>query len=64
MKKESSLLRPFVPQTSAWLSLTTVWRRHRDLLDNASALVATTGVTALFGFAYWAVAARLLASGP
>ena len=59
MKKESSLLRPFVPQTSAWLLLTTVWRRHRDLLDNASTLVASTGVTALFGFAYWAVAARL-----
>jgi len=34
------------------------WRRHRDLLDGASALAATTGVTSLLGFAYWAVAAR------
>ena len=59
MKRENSLLRPFVPQPSVWLLLTTARRRHRDLLDNASALVATTGVTALFGFAYWAVAARL-----
>ncbi len=36
-----------------------VWRRHRDVLGNAMTLVATTGVTAVLGFAYWAVAARL-----
>jgi O-antigen/teichoic acid export membrane protein len=36
-----------------------VWRRHRDLLGNASALVATTGVTSGLGFVYWAFAARL-----
>jgi O-antigen/teichoic acid export membrane protein len=36
-----------------------VWRRHRDLLENASTLIATTGVTAVLGFAYWAFAARL-----
>ena len=36
-----------------------VWRRHRDLLDNASTLVATTAVTAGLGFFYWAIAARL-----
>jgi O-antigen/teichoic acid export membrane protein len=35
------------------------WRRHRDLLTNASTLAATTGVTSLLGFAYWAAAARL-----
>ncbi len=35
------------------------WRRHRDLLDNAITLLATTGVTAVLGFAYWAIAARL-----
>lgn len=35
------------------------WRRHRDLLDNAITLVATTGITAVLGFAYWAFAARL-----
>ena len=41
------------------VSVTPMWRRHRDLLDNAGTLVATTGVTAALGFAYWAVAARL-----
>lgn len=40
------------------LSVITVWRQHRDLLDNASTLLATTGVTAALGFVYWAVAAR------
>jgi O-antigen/teichoic acid export membrane protein len=40
------------------LSLATVWRRHGDLLGNASTLAATTGVTSLLGFVYWAVAAR------
>ena len=44
--------------TAAWLSLTTGWRRHRDVLANAMSLGATTGVTAVLGFAYWAVAAR------
>ncbi len=42
-----------------WLSFAPVWRRHRDLLNNASTLVATTGVTAALGFIYWAVAARM-----
>lgn len=36
-----------------------VWRRNRDLLDNASSLVATTVVAAGLGFIYWAFAARL-----
>ena len=35
------------------------WRRHQDLLSNASTLAATTGVTSVLGFAYWATAARL-----
>ena len=35
------------------------WRRHRDLLDNAGSLLATTGLTALLGFVYWAVATRM-----
>lgn len=35
------------------------WRRHRDLLGNASALVAATVVTSGLGFVYWAFAARL-----
>jgi O-antigen/teichoic acid export membrane protein len=40
-------------------SVTAAWRRHQDLLHNVSTLVATTGVTSVLGFAYWAVAARL-----
>ena len=35
------------------------WRRHRDLLDNAGSLLATTGLTALLGFVFWAVATRI-----
>jgi O-antigen/teichoic acid export membrane protein len=35
------------------------WRRHWDLLGSASSLAATTGVAAVLGFAYWALAARL-----
>jgi O-antigen/teichoic acid export membrane protein len=35
------------------------WRRHRDLLDNAGSLLATTGLTALLGFVYWTVATRM-----
>src|SRR5215469_12496658 len=40
------------------LTLATAWRRHGDLLGNAVTLAATTGVTSVLGFAYWAVAAR------
>ena len=36
-----------------------MWRRNRDLLGNASTLIATTGVSAGLGFIYWAFAARL-----
>jgi O-antigen/teichoic acid export membrane protein len=35
------------------------WRNHRDLLDNAGSLLATTGLTALLGFVYWTVATRM-----
>ena len=35
------------------------WRRHRDLLDNAGSLLATTGLTSLLGFVFWTVAARM-----
>jgi O-antigen/teichoic acid export membrane protein len=34
------------------------WRRNREILRNAGTLVATTGVSALLGFAFWAIAAR------
>jgi O-antigen/teichoic acid export membrane protein len=36
------------------------WHQHRDLLNNAGSLVATTGVTSAMGFVYWAFAARML----
>jgi O-antigen/teichoic acid export membrane protein len=35
------------------------WRRHQDVLSNASSLVAATGVVSVLGFAYWTFAARL-----
>lgn len=44
---------------SPWTAVTGVWRRHRDLLGNASTLLATTGVTSVLGFVYLAIAARL-----
>ena len=47
------------PGRSPLTAVSGVWRKHRDLLDGASALAATTGVTSLLGFAYWAFAARL-----
>lgn len=36
-----------------------IWRGNRDVLASAASLIATTGVAAGLGFAYWAVAARL-----
>lgn len=35
------------------------WRRHKDLLVNASSLIAATVATSGLGFVYWAVAARV-----
>jgi O-antigen/teichoic acid export membrane protein len=35
-----------------------VWQRNHDLLRNAGSLVASTGLTSVFGFVYWIVAAR------
>ena len=39
--------------------LSAIWQRNHDLLRNAGSLLATTGVTSLFGFAYWVFAARV-----
>lgn len=36
-----------------------VWRRHKEVLGNAGTLIATAGFSALLGFAFWTVAARL-----
>lgn len=37
----------------------TPWRQHKDLLANASSLIAANIVSAALGFSYWAIAARL-----
>ena len=47
------------PQLSPRAALMAAWQRHQDLLKNASTLAATTGVTSLLGFVYWAAAARI-----
>ncbi|MGD0698873.1 MAG: lipopolysaccharide biosynthesis protein [Trebonia sp.] len=39
-------------------SLRVTWRRNQDLLRNAGSLAATTGLTSVFGFVFWIVAAR------
>lgn len=35
-----------------------IWQQNQDLLRNAGSLAATTGLTSLFGFVYWIIAAR------
>src|SRR5579859_5331352 len=35
-----------------------MWRGNSDLLRNAGSLAATTGLTSVFGFVYWIIAAR------
>lgn len=40
-------------------SISGIWQRNHDLLHNAGSLAATTGVTSVFGFAYWIFAARV-----
>jgi O-antigen/teichoic acid export membrane protein len=35
-----------------------MWQRHQDLLRNAVSLAATTGLSSLFGFVYWVIAAK------
>jgi O-antigen/teichoic acid export membrane protein len=35
-----------------------IWRRNQDLLRNAGSLAATTGLTSVFGFVFWIIAAR------
>ena len=51
-------LRP-AQRRSPWAAVMAAWRQHQDLLSNASTLAATTCVTSVLGFAYWAIAARL-----
>jgi O-antigen/teichoic acid export membrane protein len=35
------------------------WRRHTEILGNAGTLIGAAGISAVLGFAFWAVAARL-----
>jgi len=51
--------RRLTPPRSPRVAMFAAWQRHRDLLSNATTLAATTGVTSLLGFVYWAAAARL-----
>ena len=46
------------PGISSFRAVTAAWTRHRDLLRNAASLLATTGVTSVLGFTFWALAAR------
>ena len=54
--------RPATPtapsRISPFRAATAVWTRHKDLLRNAATLLATTGVTSVLGFSFWAFAAR------
>lgn len=50
------------PRPSKLASLTGIFRHNQDLLRNASSLAATTGLTSLFGFAFWIYAARVFSS--
>jgi O-antigen/teichoic acid export membrane protein len=43
-------------------SVRSLLRGNQDLLRNASSLAATTGLTSLFGFAFWIYAARVFSS--
>src|ERR1700733_7256871 len=47
------------PPDSLLSLIVKLWRRNRDLLHNASSLMASMGVSAGLGFVFWAVAARL-----
>jgi O-antigen/teichoic acid export membrane protein len=49
--------------SSAGLPAEPAWQRNKEILGNAGSLVATSGLSALLGFAYWAVAARLFTQG-
>jgi O-antigen/teichoic acid export membrane protein len=51
--------RTSTPRRSPQRGVTDTLRRHRDIVSNASSLVATTGVASALGFLYWALAARL-----
>jgi len=46
------------PRSGLMGTLRDVWARNHDLLRNAGSLVATTGLTSLFGVVYWIVAAK------
>ena len=49
---------PALKRPGLWEAVRDVWQRNRDLLRNAGSLAATTGLTSLFGFAYWVVGAK------
>lgn len=42
-----------------WRSVAAFWQRNHDILGNASSLAASTAVTSVLGFVFWAYAAHL-----
>jgi O-antigen/teichoic acid export membrane protein len=41
-----------------WAALSGIWQRNQDLLRNAGSLAASTGLTSVFGFVFWILAAH------
>src|ERR1700722_4168271 len=49
---------PAPTRSGPWAAMRRIAQQNQDLLRNAGSLAGTTGLTSLFGFVYWAVAAR------
>jgi O-antigen/teichoic acid export membrane protein len=49
---------PALTRSGPWSAVRAIWQRNEDLLRNAGSLAATTGLTSVFGFVYWIVAAK------
>lgn len=49
---------PAPRRSGLWVAVRGAWQRNQDLLGNAGSLAATTGLTSVFGFVYWVVAAK------
>ena len=49
---------PAPTRSGLWMAVRDVWQRNQELMRNAGSLAATTGLTSVFGFVYWVVAAK------
>jgi O-antigen/teichoic acid export membrane protein len=52
-------VKPTAPVRAAPVRAAPQWRRNKEILGNAGTLIGTAVVSALLGFAFWTVAARL-----